>query len=165
MQAPPITGGPRGPQGPTGPTGATGPAGADGTSGGQPVYFGGGTLGTSGTRYVYPMYNPSGTTGSVRKIATGIAAQRVRIRMSAAGAGSGTGSYALALCTVSGGVATSTGLETTFLATDVALAAPGYIEGNISIPEGTDIAVQLTISGTVTGSPLEVLFTVTLFPS
>ncbi|MGK3995072.1 hypothetical protein [Sorangium sp. So ce1024] len=111
------------------------------------------------------MYNPSGTTGSIRKIATGIAAERVRIRMSVAGAGSGTGSYALELCTVSGGVATPVGLGTTFLATDVAFAAPGYIEATISIPEGTDIALQLTISGTVTGSPIEVLFTVTLFPA
>ncbi len=166
-------GGRRGPTGPTGPagsngatgaTGPTGPAGADGTSGGQPVYFGGGTLGTSGTRYVFPMYNPSGTNAAIRKIATSIAATRVRIRMTAAGAGSGTGSYALALCTVSGGVATSTGLGTTFLATDTGFAAPGYIEANINIPEGTDIAIQLVISGTVSGSPLEVYFTVTLFP-
>jgi hypothetical protein len=126
--------------------------------------FGGGTLGTSGTRYVYPCYNPSGSATAIRKQPTGIAATRVRIRMSAAGAGSGTGSYALALCTVSGGVATPTGLGTTFLATDTAFGSPGYIEANINIPEGTEIALQLTISGTVSGSPLEVMFTVTLFP-
>jgi hypothetical protein len=163
--------GPQGEQGPTGPAGedgtdgAQGPPGADGTSGGHSMSFGGGTLGTSSTRYVFPCYNPSGTSPSIRKQPAGITATRVRIYMSAAGAGSGTGSYALAFCTVSGGVATPTGLGTTFLATDTAFAPPGYIEANISVPAGTDIAIQLIPSGTITGSPLEVMFTVVLFPS
>jgi hypothetical protein len=128
------------------------------------VYFGGATLGTSGTRFVFPMYGTSGTATSIRKVKAGIAATRVRIWMSVGTAGSGTGSYALTFCTVSGGVATSTGLGATFAPTDTGFVAPGYIEANINLPEGTDIALQLVITGTVSGSPLEVMFTIILYP-
>lgn len=155
-------GGRRGPQGIQGEQGPAGEQGPPGTSGGVVLLFGGGTLGTSGTRYVYPGYNASGTSGGLKRMRSPCDFSSVRIYYTDSAGGSGTGTYTVTFCTVESDVATATALTATFGPGDRDLPG-GYAEAAVSGSAGQEIALQLVVDGTVT-SPADGYFTVVLFP-
>ena len=133
------------------------PIAATGAAAPSFLIFGGATTGTSGTRYVYPGYNASGTASSLKRMRIGANCTAVRLDMTNGAGGTGSGSFTFNLVTVSGDVATTTGLSLT-VSPD---ARTGSATGSVAITAGQEIAIQIIISGTVT-SPADFYITLTL---
>lgn len=154
-------GGRRGPQGPQGPQGDPGPAGA---SVGAPVVFGANSLGTSGTRYMYPGYNNlSAALGFPKRIRVPRACRATCLMLTNSSPGfsaDSTGQYTIRLCTLENDVPTPTELSVTIIVTDRQATA----FGDVALPEGEEICVEVLPSGTITNSPTDTFVTIGLEP-
>jgi hypothetical protein len=167
-QGPAGPAGDPGEQGPIGPTGPTGPAGADGASGAPgPSWLicGINALGTSGTRYLFPSgYVNAVAATNVKRARMPFRGRAVRMMLTNSTAGfssDGTGGYTLTFCTVASDTATATPLTMTRGVLD----RTGDVTGDSGVlDQGQEFAIQVTLTGTVTNSPVDSFLTILFEP-
>lgn len=118
--------------------------------------FGASSLSTSGTKYLYPGNSSNTASAGVKRMRAPCATTRVDVYFCNTAAGTGAGDYTHNLCTVSGDVASPTGITTGALATSSRTSDMG---GTIALTLGQEIALQVVVNGTVT-SPADTTATI-----